>query len=160
MFRFAEFRCLAYSLCVTLVARLTIIMEQTKRCTDCRELKPLTDFYKSASHSFGVMCYCKACFNKRAIQRWIKRKTDAIMYKGAQCQRCKLHLNDSHYAVFEFHHASPKAKENDWSKLRLKSWTAIKKELDKCMLLCANCHRIIHSEDFPDQPRSRKMFPN
>ncbi len=53
------------------------------------------------------------------------------MYKGAQCQRCKLHLNDSHYAVFEFHHASPNAKEYDWAKLRLKSWTAIKKELDK-----------------------------
>jgi hypothetical protein len=130
-------------------------MEGTKRCTDCNEHKPLSDFYKSKSHSFGVMCYCKPCFNKRAISRWIRRKTDAILYKGGQCQRCKLHLKDTHYAVFEFHHTFPSAKESDWSKLRLKSWTAIKKELDKCLLLCANCHRIIHSEDFPDQPGSR-----
>ena len=134
-------------------------MEQKKQCTDCRERKPLVDFYKSSTHSFGVMCYCKSCFNNRAIQRWINRKIDAIKYKGSQCQRCKLHLKNSHYAVFEFHHTDPIEKESNWTKLRLKSWTAIKKELDKCLLLCANCHRIIHSEDFPDQPGSRKQFP-
>jgi hypothetical protein len=131
-------------------------MKQIKQCTDCQEVKPTTNFYKSPSHSQGVMCYCKDCFNKRAIKRWIKRKTDAIIYKGSSCQRCGLHLQDSHYAVFEFHHLNHVEKGSDWSKLRLKSWTAIKKELDKCLLLCANCHRVIHSEDFPDQPGSRK----
>jgi hypothetical protein len=131
-------------------------MEQKKQCTDCKTFKPLSDFYKSASHSFGLMCYCKSCFNKRAIRRWIKRKIDAITYKGSKCQRCSLHLKDSHYAVFEFHHSDRTGKESDWSKLRLKSWETVKKELDKCLLLCANCHRIIHSEDFPDQPGSRK----
>lgn len=131
-------------------------MKTTKRCTDCKKNKPLTGFYKSATHSYGVMCYCKSCFNKRITQRWIKRKIDAIIYKGSRCQRCHLHLSDSYYAVFEFHHHDPKAKESNWTKLRLKSWTAIKSELDKCILLCANCHRIVHSEDFPDEPGSRK----
>jgi hypothetical protein len=122
-------------------------MKETKRCSDCQKKKPLDEFYKSSAHSFGVMCYCKSCFNKRVIQRWITRKINAIIYKGSQCQRCKLHLNNSHYSVFEFHHHNPKVKESNWTKLRLKPWTAIIKELDKCILLCANCHRIVHSED-------------
>lgn len=90
---------------------LTIIMKQTKQCTDCRMEKPLSDFYKSSSHSLGVMCYCKPCFNKRVIRRWINRKIKAIKYKGSRCQRSKLHLKNSHYAVFEFHHTNPSAKE-------------------------------------------------
>lgn len=28
------------------------------------------------------------------------------------------------------------------------SWELIKKELDKCNLLCANCHREVHAEEF------------
>ena len=129
-------------------------MEQTKQCTDCKDIKPLAAFYKSSTHSLGVMCYCKTCFNKRAVQRWIERKTKAIIYKGSQCQRCGLHLRNSHYAVFEFHHHDKNTKDSDWSKMRLKSWAAVVKELDKCLLLCANCHRVVHSEDFPDQPKS------
>lgn len=148
-------RCLAYSLCVTPKAQLTIIMERTKRCTDCKIQKPITDFYKSKTHSFGVMCYCKNCFNKRVIKRWIQRKIEAIQYKGSECKRCGLHLIHSHYSVFEFHHVDHTQKDCDWSKLRLKTKTTIKNELDKCLLLCANCHRIIHSEEFPDQPKSR-----
>ena len=105
------------------------------------------------------MCYGKTCFNKRLVQRWINRKIKAISYKGAACQRCGLHAKDTHYALFEFHHINHHEKDFDWSKLRLKTWTAIKAELDKCSLLCANCHRIVHSEDFPDQPGSRRQFP-
>jgi predicted HNH restriction endonuclease len=92
------------------------------------------------------MVYCKSCFNKRCVIRWIKRKIEAINLKGGKCENCGLQLQDSHYSVFEFHHRNPIEKDNDWSKLRTMSWSKIQKELDKCALLCANCHRIVHSE--------------
>ncbi len=153
-----EFRCLAYSLCIQKNnSELTIAMVSTKICIDCKQEKPIVEFYKQNDHQFGVMSYCKNCFNFRCVQRWKNRKIKALEYKGFACERCGLHLKDAHFAVFEFHHLNPKQKEFDWSKLRLKSWKKITDELDKCILVCANCHRIIHaeSEGFPDQPKSQ-----
>lgn len=91
------------------------------------------------------MAYCKKCFNIRCQKRWIQRKLQAISYLGGQCEDCNLHISNSHYAVFEFHHRDSAKKDADWSKLRLMSVTAIHSELAKCVLLCANCHRIRHA---------------
>ena len=123
-----------------------------KLCTRCKTFKLLDDFYKSKIHSQGVMCYCKNCFNQKVVLRWIERKRKAINYKGNECTDCNLNLANSHYSVFEFHHLDPSEKDHDWTKLRLKSWTAIQMELNKCVLLCANCHRVRHSrlEDFTE----------
>lgn len=129
-------------------------MEQTKTCFDCKIKKPVSQFYPQKNHLYNVMSYCKSCFSKRCIRRWIQRKKEAIVYKGSECERCHLNIKDSHYSVFEFHHKDKSQKDYDWTKLRLHSKDTIKKELDKCMLLCANCHRIIHSLDFPDQSES------
>ncbi|MCC6460155.1 MAG: hypothetical protein IT260_06775 [Saprospiraceae bacterium] len=118
----------------------------SKKCSDCGFEKSIIDFYKSKTHSNGVMPYCKNCFNIRCTRRWVQRKIKAIHYKGSQCDRCQLNLNNTHYSVFEFHHLNPKIKEFNWTKLRMTSWEKITQELDKCILLCANCHRIIHAE--------------
>lgn len=80
--------------------------------------------------------------------RWRKRKIDAILYKGGQCSRCGIKYDGHNGCIFDFHHINPKEKSYDWNKLRLRKWEDIKKELDKEVCLCANCHRIVHSEDF------------
>lgn len=67
-------------------------MEQMKHCLDCNIDKPISEFYTQKGHKYNVMSYCKVCFNKRCKQRWIKRKLDAIKYKGSQCERCKLDI--------------------------------------------------------------------
>ena len=129
-------------------------MNETKICTDCKQEKELVEFYNSKTHSQGKMCYCKSCFNIRCQKRWVNRKIKAVKYKGSECVDCKLHLSNSHYSVFDFHHINSIQKDYDWNKLRLRSWQSITDELDKCILLCANCHRIRHSfnEGFPEQP--------
>lgn len=80
---------------------------------------------------------------KAQIFRWRRIKDKAVEYKGGCCCKCGY---NKHSAALEFHHINPEEKEFTWTKLRLKSWDKIIKELDKCVLVCANCHNIEHSK--------------
>ncbi len=49
-------------------------------------------------------------------------------------------------AALDFHHIDSKAKEFGLSANGLtRSWEKMKAELDKCVLICANCHREVHA---------------
>lgn len=74
-----------------------------------------------------------------ARQRDLKRK--AIEYKGGKCEKCG-YCKCS--AALEFHHKNPEEKEFAIGKTRSQSRKRIQPELDKCMLLCSNCHKEIH----------------
>lgn len=74
-----------------------------------------------------------------------KRKELAIEYLGGVCKRCN---QTYHPACFEFHHIDPKDKDRDPSKMLQLSWKRLTAELDKCQLLCANCHRLTHHEGY------------
>ena len=71
-----------------------------------------------------------------------------IKYKGSKCNDCPLTLENSHPNVFEFHHLNPNEKDIDWKHIKVKKWDTIKIELDKCVLLCANCHRLRHAIEY------------
>lgn len=73
--------------------------------------------------------------NRRALLR-----AQAVNYKGGKCQICSY---DRSLAAFDFHHVDPLEKDFSISS-RMTSWDVIRKELDKCVLLCANCHREVH----------------
>lgn len=71
-----------------------------------------------------------------------KRKEQAIDYLGGKCHSCG---GTFHPAIFEFHHIDPTTKgDKDPSKCLSLSWQKLQIELDKCILVCANCHRLIH----------------
>ena len=85
--------------------------------------------------------------NKDAIQRYAldrrhKRKDMCIEYKGGKCNDCN---GVFHRAVYDFHHLDPTQKDFRVSSIIRNVWETVTKELDKCVLLCANCHRIRHS---------------
>lgn len=73
-----------------------------------------------------------------------KRKEEAIQYLGGVCKQCH---ETYHPAIYEFHHLDPSTKDRDPSKMLSLSWERLKAELDKCVLLCANCHRLTHHKD-------------
>jgi ribosomal protein S27AE len=79
---------------------------------------------------------------RNQVARWIKIKQKAIDYKRNICEDCG---NSFPYPAMHFHHTDVHTKEVTWTKLRLRSWDKIILELDKCILLCANCHAIRHS---------------
>jgi len=88
---------------------------------------------------------CNTCFTR--IRRY-RMKKRAVEYLGGYCKKCGWTGN---VAAFEFHHINGD-KEFAIGSASNKSWEVIKPELDKCELLCSNCHRIEHAkyedEDF------------
>jgi len=69
------------------------------------------------------------------------RKLWAIDYLGKTCSVCN---QSYHPSVYEFHHTDPENKDRDPSKMLSLSLVRLQAELDKCILVCANCHRILH----------------
>lgn len=114
-------------------------------CSKCQTEKGLS-FYKRPDRPGKYYSYCKDCFNGYCKDRWVKRKKEAVLYKGGKCLDCQLVMNEKNYVVFDFHHLDPNQKDVDWAKLRLRSWKKIVIELDKTICLCANCHRLRHFE--------------
>lgn len=78
------------------------------------------------------------------MKRWNAKKLAAIQYLGTRCHKCG---EKFHPATMDFHHRNGEDKEFNWYKLRLRKWDSIIAELDKCDLLCANCHRLEHVRD-------------
>ena len=78
---------------------------------------------------------------KRDLNSIRLRKQQAVDYMGGKCADCSAAYPA---AVYDFHHLNPAEKDMDPQKALRSSWDKAKVELDKCVLLCANCHRIRH----------------
>lgn len=78
--------------------------------------------------------------------RGLKRKIELIELKGGCCERCGY---DKNIAAFDFHHKDPTEKEYQLDMRKLSNTRMVKliEEVQKCELLCANCHREHHSPD-------------
>jgi 5-methylcytosine-specific restriction endonuclease McrA len=100
----------------------------------CGESRPSYFYGKNKS-------VCKTCANKRSGDRVKKQKLRAIEHKGGACVKCGYNASPS---ALEFHHVIPTEKEYAWDELRKMSWDRVLAELEKCVLVCANCHREIH----------------
>lgn len=84
--------------------------------------------------------YCIKCYSERQKKTRELKKNLAIEYKGSKCSICGY---DKCKSALEFHHIDPSEKDTS-SDYRSWSWEKLKTELDKCILVCANCHREIH----------------
>lgn len=101
----------------------------------------LTEFFLYDS---GQVCI--KCKTARQTNRQRENKARAVQYKGGKCAMCG--LETEHLAVYDFHHTDPAEKEANIAELVFSaSWVNIKAELDKCIMLCSNCHRIVHSQE-------------
>lgn len=83
----------------------------------------------------------------KAYKKWIvsdyrrRMKARAVEYKGGMCEVCGYAKCQ---AALEFHHKDPLGKDFRISQGNSWSWARIQPELDKCVLLCATCHREEH----------------
>ena len=128
-----------------------------KTCSKCKVSKPATKefFYTNFSKSDNLDGWCKSCHKKckqehsiinsiHTKKRHDERKKRATEYLGGQCQCCGF---KKALSALQFHHRNPAEKEGQWNKVKNWHEEKRKKELDKCDLLCANCHSGFHAGD-------------
>lgn len=110
-----------------------------------------SNFTRTSNQKIGTLCkLCdketigsrKICSSCRTKLRRHRNKERAVQLKGGKCEICKWVGN---IVAFVFHHLDPTIKEFGIGSCSNKSWDSILTELDKCQLLCANCHLTIHS---------------
>ncbi len=108
--------------------------ESIRMCFRCKK----NYIYKRESGC--TMKHCQSC-TTQVRRKEIKQKM--LNYKGRICQKCGY---SKCCDALVFHHISPEKKDFAPSSSASKSWKKIQDELDKCILLCANCHAEIHEQ--------------
>lgn len=85
----------------------------------------------------------RAEYIKRSVAKCRKAmRLRAIEYKGGRCSRCSY---DRCYDALEFHHIDRRKDFGISEQGLTRSWERIKDEIEKCILICANCHREEHA---------------
>lgn len=119
-----------------------------KYCIVCG--KPLTGVQRKFC---SINCKTKEHYRQnksntsfRQYLRSVARKLELIEYKGGKCEICGYNKN---IAALEFHHidSSTKCFNIDGRLLANKKMDELIEEVNKCMLLCSNCHKEVHHEN-------------
>ena len=128
----------------------------SKTCTKCGETKSIDMFAVHKGCKGGYNTRCKRCvadnskeWTRKNLER--KKATDsarsprmklkAIEYMGGKCADCNKTYPQ---CVYQFHHLDPTQKDMNPSRAFGYTWERCKVGLDKCVMLCANCHMIRH----------------
>jgi len=110
-----------------------------KKCSKCKENKNDSDFYLKNGK---LRHQCKEC-HKREIRNLQQEKRKLINSYKTECEICGF---KKYKSALHFHHPNDD-KSYEPSRLNRNSIKIIKKELKKCIVLCANCHSALHNNE-------------
>jgi len=120
-----------------------------KKCSTCNKIKNIVEFYPRKESSDGYRPCCKECdsntnkkrsTNRRKIYRKLIHK---LKING--CAICGYSKCDR---ALDFHHVNPQDKEFQVAQAAFnRKNNSITKELNKCILLCKNCHAEIEQKE-------------
>ena len=115
-------------------------------------------FRYSASMKYNRDNLCKECHkgtpedkriaNKKRVELHRERKILFIEQKGGMCKSCGVIYTGKNACIFDFHHTDPTTKHNNPGNMLSGSLIKAQEEVDKCNLLCANCHRQEENEEW------------
>jgi hypothetical protein len=111
------------------------------RCGVCG--KPKEESRRHLSCCYRCMRKSSKLKTKSLRQSKLEFSQRAVDYLGGKCLDCG--FTTGYIAAFDFHHLRDK-KYALATMFGKHSWSAIVRELDKCVLLCATCHRIRHAK--------------
>lgn len=128
---------------------------KTKLCPDCKIEKPLTEWNKHKK--YGTQFRCKECAKKRDHEYYCKnskRKKAKAKERTIELRnwidsikenlQCK--CGEKRIAALSFHHKNPECKEFRIAVAAGRGWCKkrILQEIEKCEVMCANCHNHLH----------------
>jgi hypothetical protein len=119
-----------------------ICLEEIKECTKCKVEKDVNKFYFKDKLQIRRTSWCSDCMNASVKIAHNNRKSEFVEYKGGCCQICSYNKCN---AALDFHHINPNEKELKFDKISSWAFERARPELDKCVLLCSNCHREVHN---------------
>lgn len=115
----------------------------TKICTKCGKELPLEDFNWRNKAAGTRRSECKYCHSNYMKNKY-KEKQQVIEQLKSECSCAK--CGDKRGYVLDYHHINPEEKEDNISKMLSNRYdiNKISQEINKCIVLCANCHREFH----------------
>lgn len=127
-----------------------------KVCNICDELKHTSEYHPNKTCRKGVVGTCKLC-SKIRVRKWYSdnrdrrqsyansrnqsRKREVVEHFGNKCHDCEFSYPQY---VYQFHHLDPSQKGINPSYAMSSRPGEMWEELNKCIMLCANCHMIRH----------------
>lgn len=130
-------------------------LDKRKYCLDC---SPFGSHNTKTLHdNRGTKRICKICENEYegghrrhkdkcgrcySLAYRTRTKQQAINYKGGKCSVCGY---DKYLGSLHFHHVYPETKSYTIGQINFRKFELIVDELDKCILVCSNCHGEIHA---------------
>ena len=116
------------------------------KCVKCGQTETKPYRVKSGKRKGKIQSYCRKCNSQNTLDRQREFKKKCVEYKGGRCVVCGY---EKYLGSLDFHHIDPSQKDFNLSNMRqtsfIKNQYAIQKELDKCILVCKNCHCEIHN---------------
>lgn len=125
-----------------------------KTCPKCERSLSVSAFSRNASRSDGLQSWCRECKKVQDTEYYQRNKPRYLAYNRKQYAKLKEELAalksfpcaDCHGVfppyVMDFDHLDATLKRFDVGRARKYSLDEIKREIAKCELVCANCHRI------------------
>jgi len=125
-----------------------------KKCKKCKQEYPATKeyFYTDRTMKDDLRSYCKKCSIEYSIdsnnKKYIENYNKLLEYEGGSFVCSKCGYTYKNFAPFEYHHINKEDKKfMIGNKLWVSKFDNWKDELNRCVLLCSNCHKIEHFND-------------
>lgn len=134
-----------------------------KVCSMCKlELQETSQYFATRKYtlSVGFQSVCKECQKEYRKHHYelnrqkyidkakVHRDKSVALFKEFKKELVCSNCGEDRHWVLDFHHLDPSKKEIDISRLaRAGSKARLQEELNKCIVLCANCHRDLHYQE-------------
>lgn len=130
-------------------------------CNECSQDKDESELCKNKSKECGYNPICKVCQRKKSKAHYAANRTYYIQKAKIRCNDLRQWINEyksslkceicgeCHPACIDFHHKDSSKKDFEISKAVAKGFTKerVLEEIEKCQILCANCHRKLHWDE-------------